>query len=149
MVEASYLACSTTATSWIGYAPSSTTFSYTGAVQTYTVPTGVTSIGFDVQGGSGGLPDTSGAPGTAANGGRVQGNLTVTPGQILYIYVGGKGADWTSSIASSGGFNGGGLGGSFAACGGGASDIRTSASGTAYTGRLVVAGGGGGGGDLF
>lgn len=104
-----------------------TTLNYTGAVQTYTVPAGVTSIkletwGAQGQGGNGGL------------GGYAKGNMTVTPGQVLNIYVGGQG-----------GYNGGGPG--WAATprnGGGGSDIRVSPY--ALANRVIVAGGGGAGG---
>jgi hypothetical protein len=108
-----------------------TTFNYTGAVQQFTVPTGVNSIVCDVQGAQGGLN---------ANGGRAQGTLAVTPGEILRIYVGGKGG------ISIGGFNGGGAGGNGTAGpgngGGGASDIRQ--GGANLSNRKIVAGAGGG-----
>lgn len=63
-------------------------------------------------------------------GGWVQASLSVTAGQILYIYVGGDGI-------TAGSFNGGG-----GARGGGATDVRT-ISGN-LTSRLIVVGGGGG-----
>jgi len=126
-----------------------TTFNYTGSVQTYTVPAGVTVISVDVRGAEGGdaVGNTSGfATGPvnidAGDGGQVTGELNVIPGEVLNLYVGGQGSMPT------GGFNGG---GSAAACtgtevvaagGGGASDIRQ--GGTALTDRVVVAGGGGG-----
>lgn len=121
-------------------------FSYTGSVQTFTVPTGVTNLGVDVRGAMGGKDYLNYS--TNSGGGRVQCNLAVTPGQVLYVYVGGRGADGTASTGTvAGGFNGGGsryyL---YSGSGGGASDIRTSASGTSYTNRLIVAGGGGGAG---
>ncbi len=136
-----------------------TTLNYAGAaVQTYTVPAGVTSLGVDAIGGcGGGAYVSSGASGPVTLGGRVQCTMAVTGGQILYIYVGGgvtTGFDCCSNLP--GGFNGGGVNGTYAAAGGGASDIRLSAdviSGnevTPYTAtnRVVVAGGGGGGGDF-
>ncbi|WKZ75418.1 MAG: HYR domain-containing protein [Vicingaceae bacterium] len=100
------------------------TFNYTGSAQTFTVPAGVTKItieawGAQGQGGNGGL------------GGYVKGDLVVTPGQTLNIYVGGQD-----------GYNGGGLG--HAATprnGGGASDVRV--GGTTLNDRVIVAGGGG------
>jgi len=103
------------------------TYSYTGSVQTWTVPAGITTItiecwGAQGQGGNGGL------------GGYAKGDLSVTPGQTINIYVGGQN-----------GFNGGGLG--YAAVpknGGDASDVRL--TGTALTDRVIVAGGGGAGG---
>jgi alpha-tubulin suppressor-like RCC1 family protein len=106
------------------------TFTYTSAVQTWIVPNGVNSIQVDARGGGG-----------EGYGARVKTTITVTPGTILYIYVGGQGG-YTA------GFNGGGLGGagydgSNGDGGGGASDIRQ--GGTAISNRVVVAGGGGGG----
>ena len=71
-------------------------------------------------------------------GGWVQAFLSVTAGQALSVYVGGKGLQGTS-------FNGGGAGGAhdgYITGGGGASDIRTMAGNLAT--RLIVAGGGGG-----
>jgi Glycine rich protein len=114
-------------------------FSYTGAEQTFAVPGGVHSIGVVVIGGVGGsTADASG--GEAAE---VAGKVTVTPGQTLYVEVGGKGKNLGEGGA--GGFNGGGAG---AGGGGGASDIRTSprASGLSPDPRLIVAAGGGGAG---
>jgi hypothetical protein len=67
-------------------------------------------------------------------------NLPVTPGQTLYVEVGGDGG-------FEGGFNGGGTS-VFGDGGGGASDIRTDPSTDpgSLASRLLVAGGGGGGG---
>jgi hypothetical protein len=75
------------------------------------------------------------------------GDLSVTPGQVMYVQVGGNGS--TASNAQ-GGFNGGGNVGATSAggSGGGASDVRLApraAAGSLDT-RLVVAAGGGGGG---
>ena len=118
----------------------SNTFSYTGSAQTWTAPSGVSSITFDVQGAQGGDADKSRYTGAQYGGfgGRVQGTLSVTAGNTYQIYVGGKGG-----LATSGGWNGGGNANSavYAGSGGGASDIRTS---SALSSRLVVAGGGGG-----
>lgn len=121
-----------------------TTFNYTGSVQQWAVPPGVTSIDVDLRGAIGG------GSGTDANGGRVQGTLAVTPGQILNIYCGGAGSIPSGQVGALGGFNGGGTGGStgsggLGGCsGGGASDIRV--GGTALANRVAVAGGGGGDG---
>lgn len=115
--------------------PGGTTFNYTGGQQTYTVPAGVTSVTVDVKGAIGG-----GSFG--GFGGRVQAKLTVTPGQTLYIYVGGQGTNGNSDGAT--GYNGGGASySSTYGSGGGASDIRV--GGTTLANRAVVAGGGGGG----
>jgi hypothetical protein len=127
-------------------AQTTTTFGYTGAVQTYTVPAGVTKIYVDAIGGRGGMNYYYSRPGY---GGRVQCALTVTPGQVLNIYVGGRGAGtgYTSPVCCiyyAGGYNGGGQGYYYGGGGGGATDIRI--GGTALTDRKVVAGGGGGAG---
>lgn len=127
------------------------TFNYTGSVQTWTVPAVVTSITIDVQGAAGGDATACYAM-SGGYGARVTGSISVTPGQVLQIYVGGKGQDATNSGCSggspgAGGWNGGGDGGNNAypgAGGGGASDIRIAPYGLAD--RLVVAGGGGGAG---
>ncbi len=130
----------------------SSTFNYTGAVQTYTVPACVTSITVDVQGAQGGLGGLGcqGYQGLAGLGGSVQATIAVVPGDVLSIYVGGAGAP-DNNTSAAGGFNGGGnallesmytyYGGGG---GGGASDIRL--NGTTLNDRIVVAGGGGGAG---
>jgi hypothetical protein len=103
------------------------TFAFTGAMQTFTVPAGVTSVTIETWG-------AQGNGGNGGLGGYVKGDLTVTPGQVLNIYVGGQN-----------GFNGGGNG--YAALprnGGGASDVRV--GGTGLNDRVIVAGAGGGGG---
>lgn len=121
----------------------SQTFSYTGASQNFVVPAGVTTLTVDVKGAQGG---EGGAGGEGARGGRAQATLTVTPGETLGIYVGGKGGDAATFAGGAGGFNGGRNGGSNTGSadrsgggGGGMSEVRRS------TTKLVVAGGGGGG----
>jgi hypothetical protein len=115
---------------------------YTGGMQTYTVPCGVTSItieAYGAQGGNGALGSPNSQGGSGGLGAYASGTLAVTPGQILNIYVGGAGT------APTGGFNGGGNGGNAnAGGGGGATDVRI--GGTAASNRVLVAGGGGGGG---
>lgn len=128
----------------LGWAASSaqattTTFLYTGAEQTFVVPGGVTSVHVVAIGGSGGAA-TDASGGVAAE---AIGNVNVTPGQTLYVEVGGKGKGLGEG--GQGGFNGGASG---AGGGGGASDIRTSPRelGLAPDHRLIVAAGGGGAG---
>lgn len=109
-------------------------FDYTGAVQTFVVPSGIKKITVDCVGARGGVGDNS----SLLNlGGRVECSLSVTPGETLYIYVGGSGA--TS------GYNGGEntyeTSYAYLYRGGGASDIRT-ISGDLNS-RLIVAGGSG------
>lgn len=115
----------------------SAAFSFTGAVQTFSVPAGVTSAVVHVNGAQGGNGGGA-AGGIGGLGASVVGTLALTPGATLNIYVGGGGSSGL-------GFNGGGSGGNIGAgTGGGASDIRV--GGTAAANRVVTAGGGGGGG---
>jgi len=127
----------------------SQTFTYTGNMQTFTVPIGVTSINIEAWGASGqGATVEIYNPSTGGLGGYAQGELTVTPGQVLNLFVGGTGMD------GAGGYNGGATGGfgiagsgatdGYAGSGGGASDVRV--GGTDLLNRIIVAGGGGGGG---
>lgn len=114
----------------------------TGAEQTFVVPANVSSIRAIAIGGKGAAGASGGAGGFGA---MASADLAVTPGQTLYLEVGGN----ASGVA--GGFNGGapgGTGGNNAGGGGGASDIRTAprAAGVSLNLRLIVAGGGGGGG---
>ncbi|MFD5617035.1 Ig-like domain-containing protein [Streptomyces yangpuensis] len=125
------------------------TFDYTGAAQTFTVPSGVTQLSVDARGASGGAAAGNDNPGGVGGAGaEVAGTLTVVSGQTLQVNVGGAGGVGTDSAPGAGGFNGGGTGGSsdsaYGGGGGGASDVR---SGTLdLASRLVTAGGGGGGG---
>jgi hypothetical protein len=116
------------------YAPGSQTFSYTGGVQTYTVPCNVTSVTIQTWGAQGGNAQYAGGLG-----GYASGNLSVSANSTFSVYVGGQGSGAT------GGYNGGGTSGGCGAGGGGASDVRNS-GGT----KLIIAPGGGGGGcDMY
>ena len=107
------------------------TFGYTGSPQTFTVPLGVTSIDVTLFGAQG-----AGAQGGGL-GGEATDTLSVTPGTVYQVNVGGQN-----------GYNGGGGGGSGSngsgGNGGGASDLRTGSFG--LSDRVIVAGGGGGSG---
>ncbi len=122
---------------------SSTVFAYTGAEQTFTVPGGVSSVSVTATGAAGGGP-SSGTSLTAGRGAVVTGSVAVTPGQVLFVEVGGTGG------IPSGGFNGGGDGATRNSLsvggGGGASDVRlvSRASGGSLGSRQIVAAGGGG-----
>jgi hypothetical protein len=116
----------------------------------YTVPSGVTSLTLDLRGAAGGGGEGNWGKSAPARGASLQGSLSVTPGETLYLYVGDEGTKWTSSsdpLGGRGGFNGGGFGGEgtsyFSGGGGGATDIRTSINDLST--RLVVAGAAGGG----
>lgn len=127
---------------------STTTFNYSGNMQTFTVPDGVTSLTIEAKGAQGGNGhNIAYQPGGL--GGYIKGAFSVTPGSILNIYVGGTGGRSNVSPVA-GGFNGGGNGYNYGntswtvAGGGGASDVRL--GGTALSNRIIVAGGGGAGG---
>ena len=68
------------------------TFTYTGGVQTWVVPIGVTQANFDVDGAAGGAEGTSGQP-VGGLGGQVEGTLGVIPGNTYFVYVGGVGTN--------------------------------------------------------
>src|SRR6185312_10717361 len=105
----------------------SQTFTYSGSMQSWTVPACVFSVTFDCYGAQGVNKPNENHPGF---GGEARGVLTVTPGQTYYIFVGGQT-----------GWNGGGAGEN-GANGGDASDVRF--GGTGLANRIIVAGGGGG-----
>jgi hypothetical protein len=112
-------------------------FPYTGAEQEFAAPAGVHGIAVKAIGGKG----ENAASGSGGLPAEVIAGVTVTPGETIYVEVGGNGSE--------GGFNGGGTGGAFGgAMGGGASDIRTAPGSTPLSTedtRLLVAAGGGGG----
>lgn len=145
------------------------TFGYVATPQTWTAPSGVTSVVVTARGAQGspgespvGISQGSSAVatggGAGGRGGQVTGRIAVTGGSQLTLVVGGEGT------VRAGGFNGGGDGGLGAASGdqacgiinstiyqpcrggggGGASDVRVAGAG--LDDRLLVAGGGGGGG---
>jgi hypothetical protein len=114
------------------------TFNYSGSVQEFTAADdGVYTI--EVWGAQGGLGTQKGSYGSGGLGGHAKGDITLTKGQKLSIYVGGQGGSWGAA-----GWNGGGSADSSNGGGGGASDVRF--NGTALGNRIIVAGGGGGGG---
>jgi len=110
-----------------------TTLVYTGAAQQYIVPAGCSYVTLDVSG-------AAGCGTTPSKGGRSVGKLVVSPGTVLWVYVGG------TTSTSAGGWHGGGNGAAGTAWegggGGGASDVRL--AGQAMSDRVIVAGGGGG-----
>ena len=121
-------------------------FGYTGSFQRFVVPENITNLIIDCYGAQGGIGKKF-SNSYAGLGGYISSQITVTPGQILYVYVGGQG-----QFETLGGYNGGGharLGGGIDSCdtsGGGASDVRLFLHD--ISSRLVVAGGGGGAGTL-
>ncbi len=130
-------------------------FPYTGNYQTFTaLQTGYYKIElWGAQGGKGRTNNSLTIIG--GNGSYTSGLLKMVKGDILYVYIGGKGADSPSSSAGgNGGYNGGGKGGNDTSDdegtggGGGASDVRL-VSGlwndfNSLKSRLMVAAGGAG-----
>ena len=136
------------------------TFSYTGADQTWTVPSGVTSAIFYLLGAGGGGVPMTGSYGDGGGGGYATGSYSVSTGTVLTVIVGQGGGGELLTLRSGAGINGcytgsltyggGGRGSSCwsgyayedrAASGGGRSAVRLS-DGT----EVVTAAGGGGGG---
>src|SRR5438876_1028797 len=68
------------------------TFGFTGQRQTWVVPNNVTSVTVDARGAQGGGNPTDPIV-VGGKGGRVRTTLAVTPGEMLVIYVGGRGGD--------------------------------------------------------
>jgi hypothetical protein len=117
-------------------------FSYTGAIQQFIVPNRVTTIQVNAIGALGGTGG-GGQPGGA--GANVTSTINVTPGQVLYIVVGGypgQSATAKYGFAGNGGVANSATG--YGGAGGGLSGIFTSSSPSSAN-ALVVAGGGGGG----
>lgn len=103
---------------------SSQTFSYTGSLQSFTVPACVTKITVEAWGAEGGASNSQNGSGQrlGGRGAYIKGDFSVNGGDQLTILVGGKGSNGTCGS--------GGGGGSFV--------VRS--------GNLLVAAGGGGGG---
>ena len=130
------------------------TFASTGLEDTFLVPDGVSTIHV-VATGAPGAPSVFTPTSPGGLGAQVSGDLAVTPGDTLYVNVGGAPTFVADTCfagnggnACVGGFNGGGSGGRFAGGGGGASDVReiSRAEAGSLDSRLIVAGGGGGAG---
>ncbi|HUA45507.1 MAG TPA: choice-of-anchor D domain-containing protein [Solirubrobacteraceae bacterium] len=145
----------------------SVTFTSIGAEQCYVVPAGVGALGVVAVGAPGGAGGSSVSPagGGGGLGAQVSGDVAVTPGETLYVEVGGAGGAGAFTLTgnlvpAAAGFNGGapGVAGPAGVVspggGGGASDVRTCSisgasacpAGSTLASRLLVAGGGGGGG---
>ena len=118
-------------------------FSYTGAIQQFIVPNRVTAIQVSAIGAKGGIGGNGQLGGAGAN---ITTTLNVTPGQILYIVVGGYPGQSATAKYGFGG-NGGvaNNASAYGGAGGGLSGVFTSNI-PAIANALVVAGGGGGGG---
>lgn len=119
----------------------STFFSYTGALQTVTVPVGYTKMEihcYGAQGGTGG----GASGGIGGLGGYAGGEMTVVPGAQYAILVGQSPTDHTGGYG--GGANGGAPGANGRGGGGGGASYVADMSANI----LAIAGGGGGGGGV-
>jgi hypothetical protein len=138
---------------WAAAAQAATTqtFTYSPNYQTFSVPAGVNSVRVDLIGGSGATGQGSFGGGAGGSGGELTGDLAVTPGSTLYVFVGGAGqpdggmgfgdpyhSHYDGGSGGNAGYSifGAGNGGG----GGGASSIANG------SGIVALAGGGGGGG---
>ncbi|MCW4450802.1 GEVED domain-containing protein [Kaistella sp. BT6-1-3] len=116
-------------------------FTYTGNTQTFTVPAGVTSLQIKAWGAGGGGSNAFNEGGSGGSGAFVTTSLTVIPGQVYTIQVGGGGR--SGEDIKAGGYAGGGTGGRQSGSGGGYSAIFF--GNTIGSNVRIVAGGGGGG----
>ena len=150
------------------------TFDYTGSLETFTIPANVTEVTVTVTGAEGGRggSDYSVRPPRTGYKGVVSGTIPVTPGHIITVAVGQKGADPVSTGCTAGPSNGnqdsrraiggsnplneykGGDGGApghqgcsgFGGSGGAASVVKIGTAQAAGSAALIVAGGSGGSG---
>jgi hypothetical protein len=105
----------------------SQTFTYSGSLQNWMVPAGVTSVTIVAKGAQGG----------GSNGGlgaTIQGTVNVTPGEVLKVVVGGAGQGGGSTFSFPPGYGHSGGGGSFV---------------TKFNNSPLVIAGGGGGAGIF
>ncbi|HTW13948.1 MAG TPA: sortase [Nocardioides sp.] len=127
------------------------TFSYTGAVENFVVPVGVTTIRAVVLGAQGGKSkgvDSGVDPSLGGLGGRTTADVPVTPGQTLRIVVGQQGSGGQAADKTTvGTFGGGGVPGQTTTpvSGSGGSGGGGSFVFGPGTGNLLIAAGGGGG----
>ncbi len=105
----------------------SSTYAYSGVIETLVIPSGIQQVTIRAEGGSGG-PSNNHQGGLGAF---AEGTFTVTPGETLHILAGGQGAYW------------GGVGNWHGGTGGGGSFVGRGAS-LSTSLPLIVAGGGGG-----
>jgi hypothetical protein len=123
-----------------------TTYTYTGSHQYWTVPSGVSQITVKVWGAGGGGRTGSYSTYTGGSGGYTEATLNVTPGQQLCITVG-QGGQQGSTIGGNGGWPGGGYGTAGDASGGGGGGVvGVFINSYAHANALIIAGSGGSGG---
>jgi hypothetical protein len=114
------------------------TCGYTGGLQTVTIPSPFDSVQITAYGAEGGV-----GPFPGGYGGESEGTLSVTPGEVFTVMVGGIGGAALQASPGAGGYGGGGSGGTGpngnGAGGGGGSFVWDP------SGNLIMAAGGGGG----
>ena len=122
--------------------PTSYSFKYTGSIQQFIVPNRVTSIQVNTVGAKGGTGGGGQIGGAGAN---ITSTFNVTPGQILYVVVGGFPGQSPTAKYGFGG-NGGSADGAsgFGGAGGGLSGVFSAIS-PSNSNAFIIAGGGGGG----
>ena len=116
-------------------------FNFTGEIQKFIVPNKIYKIQVNAVGAKGGSGSNGQLGGDGAN---ITTTLDVTPGQTLYIVVGGYPGESKQAKYGYGGNGGGSNGTGSGGAGGGLSGIFTSNSPSSNN-ALVIAGGGGGG----
>ncbi|WP_431123833.1 prealbumin-like fold domain-containing protein [Variovorax paradoxus] len=119
---------------------------YSGGDQTFTVPTGVTSVFIKAWGAGGGGPNTSYYPTQRGGGGGgfSSGTLAVTAGTALGVRVGeGGGVNDASTTYGGGGAGGNAQATAIGASGGGLSGVFATTTYTQANARLIAGGGGG------
>ena len=135
----------------------SVTYNYTGTVDSFTVPAGVTQLTLTITGAEGGQggPDANGPSPTGGYQGIVSGTIAVNPGDNLSIAVGsgghsgiggggvGPSTPGTNPLSGYGGGQGGKSGSQGSSGGGGAGGAATVVQ---YNSATIVAGGSGGSG---
>lgn len=120
------------------------TFNYSGMVQPYIVPAGVTQLWVAIRGGSGANGTAGSAPGSGGLGGYACGIISVIPSNTLTLSVGGGGNGINGGFSPLSGYSGG--NDSFTGGAGGAATVIVMPDG----GNIICGGGGGGGGsDLW
>jgi gliding motility-associated-like protein len=129
-----------------GFSQNTDVFTYTGGVQTWTVPNCVTSIDVVVAGAQGGGSQIQTGTALGGQGAVITETISVNPGDVIWFTVGGEGGCGDNSA----GFNGGGTGfasdngnNNYNSCGGGGSTNFQLVNGIDY---IIAAGGGGSGG---
>jgi Bacterial Ig-like domain (group 3)/Putative Ig domain len=133
-------------------AAATSTYNYSSQYQYFTVPAGITAVHLAVAGGSGANGQGNYGGGSGGSGGEADGDLSVTAGQVLTLWVGGAGQpDGGQGFGSPGhdDFEGGSGGSPYGLTtgnggGGGAASYVKLADGTIVA--LGAGGGGGGGG---